>query len=85
MHTGRYLGEAYLAFVLVAVMAQNLNVRYMIGTALATGHNVIIFQIERATASTAAVIVFDHCGLPEVFLGLGDLRHDVFLYVMGTV
>ena len=65
----------HLSFVLIAVMAENLNVGNMICATFATGYNVIIFQIERATAPTAAFIVLHLDGLPEVLLSLRDLGH----------
>ena len=65
--------------------AKDLNVGNMIGATFAARNNVIIFQIERATASSAACVVFYHCGHVKKLLGLSDLGHVVFLYVMGTV
>jgi hypothetical protein len=65
----------HLSFVLIAVMTQNLNVGNMICATFATGYNVIVFQIERATAPTTAFVVLHLDGLPEIFLSLRDLRH----------
>lgn len=82
---GRYLGEGYLAFVLIAMVAQDLNIGHVVRSSHATRNDVVIFQIERAAASATAIIVCFHRRLPEVGLGLCDLGHVVFLYLMGSV
>ena len=61
--------------MLIAMVAENLNVGRVIRAARAARNNMIILKVERATASATAIIVFDEYGLPEVELGFRGLWH----------
>ena len=74
---GRAWGDPidHLSLVLIAVMAQNLNVGRVIRSAFAARHDVIVFEIERAAAATAAFVIVGEDGLPEVELSFRRFRH----------